>query len=105
MSAGRAHPKLSKAQSFPLSAEDHGAAQYLAARCSPQLCAPPALRPHYVHPVADRAHPSRCTDHEDTDWTSAENGLIQRKNALIRRKTELLERSRSDVQARATKGC
>lgn len=28
MSAGRAHPKLSKAQSFPLSAEDHGAAQY-----------------------------------------------------------------------------
>ena len=77
----------------------------LAARCSPQLCAPPALRPHYVHPVADRAHPSRCTDHEDTDWTSAENGLIQRKNALIRRKTELLERSRSDVQARATKGC
>ena len=103
MSAGRAHPKLSKAQSFPLSAEDHGAAQYW--RLLTTTLRPTCPLPHYVHPVADRAHPSRCTDQEDTDWTSAENGLIQRKNALIRRKTELLERSRSDVQARATKGC
>ena len=104
MSAGRAHPKLSKAQSFPLSAEDHGAAQYWRPAAH-HNSAPHLPSAHIRHPVADRAHPSRCTDHEDTDWTSAENGLIQRKNALIRRKTELLERSRSDVQARATKGC
>ena len=74
--------------------------------CSPQLCAPPALRHITCTQWLICAHPTRCTDHEDTDWTSAENGLVQRKKALIRRKTELLERSRSDVQAQATmKGC
>jgi|SouAtlMetagenome_1021521.scaffolds.fasta_scaffold248362_1 hypothetical protein len=49
-----------------------------------------------------RANP--CTDHEDTDWSSGENALLQRRNALAQRKTELLARSRSDVQALATKG-
>ena len=55
MSAGRAHPKLSKAQSFPLSAEDHGAVQYW--RLLTTTLRPTCPPPHYVHPVADLRSP------------------------------------------------
>ena len=104
MSAGRAQPKLSKAQSFPLSAEQHGAA--LCWRLLITTLHPACPPPHDVRPAkANPREPTLCADHEDTDWSSGENGLVQRRSALVQRKTELLARSRSDVQALATKGC